>query len=127
MMKIAFTGGRNYNNKERVYQLMNTLSAILKDYSVIVGDATGLDSLVVEYCKEHNIEHTVYYANWKKYKQAAGPIRNKEMAELNPFMLIAFPGGKGTANMVSECQKRNITVYFAPEKSNSMVDINAPM
>ena len=35
-----------------------------------------------------------------KYGRAAGPIRNQKRLEEKPELVAAFPGGKGTADMV---------------------------
>ena len=45
-------------------------------------------------------------ADWAKYGPVAGPIRNQDMLDLHrPKMVIAFPGGKGTADMVKRAKK----------------------
>jgi hypothetical protein len=42
-------------------------------------------------------------ANWKVYGRAAGPIRNMKMLlEGKPDLVVAFPGGIGTADMVKK-------------------------
>jgi len=53
--------------------------------------------------KEKNIIECVYKANWNLHGKKAGPIRNKEMCHENQdATLVAFPGGKGTANCIQE-------------------------
>ena len=52
-----------------------------------------------------------YPANWKKHGRAAGPIRNKQMLEeAKPDLVIAFPGGAGTANMVKQAREAGVKV-----------------
>jgi hypothetical protein len=34
--------------------------------------------------------------------------------EAQPFCVIAFPGGKGTADMVNRAQKAGLPVYLIP-------------
>ena len=48
------------------------------------------------------VQHEVLIpAKWKLHGKAAGPIRNQLMlVEHKPDMVLAFPGGKGTANMI---------------------------
>jgi hypothetical protein len=38
-------------------------------------------------------------ADGKKHGRAAGPIRNQKMPEEKPELVVAFPGGRGTADM----------------------------
>ena len=40
-------------------------------------------------------------ADWKQYGRGAGPIRNREMLQYSePDIVVAFPGGAGTADMI---------------------------
>ena len=53
-------------------------------------------------------------ADWKRYGRGAGPARNQAMlVEFNPQLLVAFPGGKGTADMVRRAQKAGVRVEEA--------------
>ena len=56
-------------------------------------------------------------ADWKKHGKAAGPIRNQEMleAEGGIDLVIAFPGGTGTADMVRRAEKAKIEVLVVSE------------
>lgn len=113
MIKIlVVTGGRNFLNAEHV---IKTLDALKYDY-ISVGDCpTGVDFLVEQYCLERNIPHKIFVADWKKYGKLAGPIRNREMVKdayqrsIDNF-LLAFPGGKGTANCIKEAQNLHYTI-----------------
>lgn len=49
-------------------------------------------------------------ADWERNGRAAGPIRNRQMLDGKPDLVIAFPGGKGTADMVAEAKRRGIAV-----------------
>lgn len=56
-------------------------------------------------------------ADWAAYDRAAGPIRNARMiAEGKPDIVLAFPGGRGTANMVAQARKAGVRVIeIAPK------------
>ena len=50
-------------------------------------------------------------ANWDLHGKAAGPIRNRTMLNAHPnAIVVAFPGGRGTDNCISEAQARNMTI-----------------
>lgn len=52
-----------------------------------------------------------YPADWKRDGRGAGPIRNQRMIdEGKPHIVIAFPGGKGTADMVMRAEMAGIPV-----------------
>jgi hypothetical protein len=77
--------------------------------TILCGDAQGADLLGFRYASQHgmNVEH--YPADWSKYGNSAGPIRNRKMAE-RADALIAFWDGKssGTRDMIECAKKSNI-------------------
>jgi hypothetical protein len=75
---------------------------------IISGGARGADALAEQYGYVKGIHVAVVRANWEYYGRSAGPIRNVMMLKLKPDLVIAFPGGSGTANMVY-LAKRNET------------------
>lgn len=50
-------------------------------------------------------------AEWDRLGRKAGPIRNQRMLdEGKPALVIAFPGGTGTAGMVAIARKGRVPV-----------------
>jgi hypothetical protein len=81
------------------------------DIVIIEGDAPGADSAAADFAVVHFCQLETYPAQWSKYGAAAGPIRNKQMLdEGKPDLVVAFPGGKGTANMVRLAQEAGVEV-----------------
>lgn len=96
-MKVLICGGRAYDNREYLEDTLDNLEIS----EIIEGGATGADALAYNYAKSRNIKVTKFVANWKKYGRKAGMLRNKQMLEEGkPDLVIAFPGNKGTANMI---------------------------
>jgi hypothetical protein len=59
----------------------------------------------------HGVKCVSVYAAWHDYGKAAGPIRNKRMlTDFAPDIVVAFPGGKGTADMVRQAKEREVEV-----------------
>lgn len=81
------------------------------DIEIISGMASGVDSVAVDWatcnwCKWHE-----YPANWEEYGKRAGYIRNKQMLdEGKPDLVVAFPGGRGTAMMVKLARHAGVEV-----------------
>lgn len=118
---VLVCGGRNYNNKDKVYETLNELKRIHDNISqvmitkptfkIIQGGAKGADYLAHIWAKENKIQQEQYDADWKLYGKRAGPIRNELMITLgNPNLVVAFTGGEGTKNMISLANKYNIPV-----------------
>ena len=65
----------------------------------------------MQWAKEIDIPCWGFPADWNSYGKAAGPIRNKQMLdEGKPDVVIAFPGGTGTANMIMQATKAGVKV-----------------
>ena len=76
--------------------------------TIVHGGATGIDYLASEWAFRKNIRIEMYPAHWKLHGKAAGPMRNQKMIESNPDMVIAFPGGRGTADMVQRTKNAKV-------------------
>ena len=93
-MKILFTGGREYDNTEQVYKVLEEL-ARQTDYKfhIIVGDCRGLDTIVYDWAEIAKTEYSKitndqFEADWDRYGKRAGMLRNLTMIEENPDLVI---------------------------------------
>ena len=112
-MMVLVCGGRNLDRSlEEVERLHEILSSIHTKYNIIKiihGGATGADSAAGDWASMNQIRYEVFPAQWNKYNRSAGPIRNQQMLkEGNPDLVLAFPGGHGTAHMVKVAQTASI-------------------
>ena len=111
-MKLIIAGGRNFDNYK---QLCKACDNLLQDQNIIeiVSGAynKGADKLGEQYAAEKGFQLTKFPADWKRYKRAAGPKRNQQMANYADA-LIAFWDGKsrGTKNMIELAKQNNIEV-----------------
>lgn len=82
-----------------------------EDITIISGCAKGADQIGIDWAVINWCKLEEYPADWKKYGKAAGSIRNKQMLEEGkPDVVIAFPGGKGTAHMVKIAKEAGVKV-----------------
>lgn len=78
---------------------------------IISGMATGADSLAVEFAEHFRLKLHKFPADWARYRNGAGHIRNQQMIDEGlPKLGIAFPGGTGTADMLKRLKFEGITV-----------------
>lgn len=79
---------------------------------VIHGAASGVDEQAMIAAQAiPGVKHLPFQADWHTHRRAAGPIRNRRMIEEGkPDLVVAFPGGRGTANMVAQARKAGIDV-----------------
>lgn len=99
-MKILICGGRDFEDRDVFYKAMLDFMYD-KNVSIIHGAAKGADTLAADWARAFGHQAESYPANWDKYGKRAGYIRNVQMLnEGKPDLVIAFPGGKGTAMMI---------------------------
>ena len=110
-LRIIVCGGRAFRDCAFVDRTLDELHAKSPIRHLFHGNAAGVDSFAGYWAqrKPGVSEHAVP-AQWSKYGLRAGPIRNQKMLGNNPHLVIAFPGGKGTADMVSRARKAGVTV-----------------
>lgn len=83
----------------------------LYSVKIIAGGARGADTLAYDWAVVNWTKYQEFKADWNKHKKAAGPIRNQQMLdEGRPELVIAFPGGSGTADMVRRAKKAGVRV-----------------
>lgn len=135
-VKIIIAGPRDFNNQSFVFSALDMVFSKLtknqregnnpleiknlENIEIVEGGATGVDSLAKSYAINKNIKYKEFPADWNKHGRAAGPIRNKQMAEYSDA-LIAFRyvdnPSRGTKNMIRQAKESNlkiITVNIRP-------------
>lgn len=108
-MRILVCGGRDYDNVQMVEK---TLSAYRnQDLTIIEGGALGADRIAQNFAKQNKIKLETFQANWNLFGNRAGTIRNAQMLrEGKPDLVIAFAGGRGTADMCRKARSAGIEV-----------------
>ena len=81
------------------------------DTVIISGAGSGADTVATDWAVVNWVSFLEFSADWKKLGNAAGPIRNQQMIdEGKPDLVLAFPGGTGTADMVRRAKAAGIEV-----------------
>ncbi len=112
MTRVLVCGGRYYSDAARVEDILNEAHAKNPISVLIHGAATGADSLAAEWANLRGVEVISCPAQWILYDKAAGPIRNAYMlATHRPDLLIAFPGNRGTRDMVLRAKRAGVFVF----------------
>jgi hypothetical protein len=106
-MKLLVCGGRDYLDFKRIREEVQKINPD----TLVHGNADGADKIAGIVAENLGIKCEVYPANWKKFGPAAGPIRNQQMLDdAKPDLILAFPGGKGTADMIKRAERAGIKV-----------------
>ena len=111
-MKILITGSRFILDKDIIFKELDDIYRKYGIESIIHGGARGVDTIAGEWAKKNDILVQIFKANWNEYGNAAGPIRNIQMLDEKPDLVVAFPKGisRGTRHCIKHARKRNIHI-----------------
>ncbi|MHB1241735.1 MAG: DUF2493 domain-containing protein [Gammaproteobacteria bacterium] len=110
-MRVLACGGRDFADWALLCAELDALHAQTPFTCLIHGAAQGADEMAAKWANGKGIHVLAFPADWENLRRAAGPIRNKQMLdEGKPNLVVAFPGGRGTANMVRQALAAGLTV-----------------
>lgn len=112
--KFLVCGGRDYDNVDEMYAILDDYHARYTIGTIISGHAKGADQMAEMWADERGVKVELYPADWDTHGKTAGPIRNQEMLDFGkPDMVIAFPtkNSRGTWDMVRRTNKAGVKLY----------------
>jgi hypothetical protein len=109
LMTVLVCGGRDYTDRARLFRLLDFNRA--KIGMIVHGGAKGADTLAGNWCYERGVPMMLVPAEWARFGKKAGFIRNEKMLAIGrPDLVVAFPGGVGTAMMVQLAKQAGVRV-----------------
>lgn len=115
-MRVLVCGGRDYEDETRVGNVLDGIR-YPSIGEIIHGGAPGADTLANSYASINRLPVQIFRADWKRYGNRAGPIRNQRMLdEGKPDLVVAFPGGRGTADMVRRAKAAGVRVIEVEDR-----------
>jgi hypothetical protein len=112
--RVLVCGGRDFYDVSLVNRTLNAGHARSPVGVLIHGGARGADRLAGAWAEARGIPVEVFPvlpADWERLGPKAGPLRNARMLdEGRPDVVVAFPGGAGTADMVEQAKARGFNV-----------------
>jgi hypothetical protein len=121
------TGGRDYMLTEQDRRWLDQMLEE-QDFRILLhGAAKGADAGAAEWARSRGLCDAGCPAQWEEFRRRtgsagrAGPDRNRRIAHAcRPpvrAICLAFPGGRGTANMISFCRHERIPVLPSPSRA----------
>jgi hypothetical protein len=112
-MKLLVSGYRYFDDFDVIEEEILTILKDSKDsnHYIIHGGCNGVDKTAGMVARKHKYNEIVYPADWHKYGNSAGPIRNQQMIdEGRPDYALIFlsKDSKGTKDMLDRIDKTNI-------------------
>lgn len=113
-MRVLVCGGRDFSDKRALFNVLDGLGIRGEISEIITGGARGADELAEEWSRFRQVKRTVYPAKWNLLGRQAGIARNQQMLDKEePDLVVAFPGGRGTSNMISIAKQGKYEVMIA--------------
>ena len=111
-MKILICGDRHWTDETVIAE---TLFPYVMSYPTIIhGGARGADKLGETAAERFSLRTTNFRAQWSRYGNSAGVIRNREMIKAKPDLVLAFhndiENSKGTKDMIKIAKEAGIEV-----------------
>jgi hypothetical protein len=113
-VRIIVCGGRDFADVDHLRRVLADLNE-QQNISVLAhGGAAGADSEAGKWAQVMQKPCQVYRALWREEGKAAGPLRNQRMLDdFKPDAVVAFAGGRGTADMVGRAMLAGVRVIQA--------------
>ncbi len=115
-MRVLVCGGRDFASVgflwatlDRFHKLHGIRVLIDGASDDVTGPYVGADYWANQWALARDVDPIRFHADWTSQGRAAGPIRNQRMlVEGEPNALIAFKGGRGTADMMRKARAANL-------------------
>jgi hypothetical protein len=112
-MKVIIAGGRDIKSEAVVLEAIMR-AQVLDGFTiteVVSGGAKGVDRFGEQWALAVGLPVKWFHAEWEKHGTAAGPIRNRQMAEYAEALILVWDGkSRGSASMKREATKRGLKV-----------------
>ena len=114
-MRVLVCGGRKFNDTGLMIGVLDRLHTE-KSFTVLIhGNARGADTIADAWASGRGVRREPYdvpQGEWDELGKKAGPLRNQRMLdEGKPDLVVAFPGGAGTKDMVRRAVKAGVAIH----------------
>ena len=114
-MRVLVCGGRDFDDARLMNSVLDRLHTENFFTVLIHGNARGADRIADAWACRRGVPREPYgvpQGEWDELGKKAGPLRNQRMLdEGKPDMVVAFPGGGGTKDMVRRAAKAGVAIH----------------
>lgn len=116
---IMVTGSRDWLDKQYVWHILDGIVAREKAkdpdafFRLLHGGARGADEFAGAWANRRGITEEVIHAKWRTIGRNAGLIRNRQLIEMGPDIVVAFRlnGSHGTGHAIGLAQAAGIETF----------------
>ena len=108
-IRLIVAGSRNFSDYQMLKRKLDFYTQNHKTVEIVSGTAKGADQLGERYAQEKRYDVKRFPANWEKYGNQAGLIRNEQMAKYASHAVLFWDGvSRGTLSMAKLCKQYNL-------------------
>lgn len=116
-MKLIVAGSRTFDNQRLASEYIGNICLVEDCKEIVSGGANGADSIGELEALNRGIKVVKFLPDWDIHGKAAGPIRNRQMAEYADAALVFWDTkSKGSADMIKQMLKLHKPVLIVPFK-----------
>ena len=110
--RVAFTGGQDYNDHQRIWAALDKAHAKHPDMVLLHGGSPrGAERIAACWADARKVVQVVFKPDWTRHRNAAPFKRNDQMLEALPAGVLVFPGSGISANLADKARKIGIPVW----------------
>jgi len=118
-MKVIVAGSRSFDDQALMDKWIRRMKTIGIE-EIVSGHAKGADACGELVALNQDINLRLFPADWNQHGKAAGPIRNREMADYADMAIVFWDGkSPGSMNMIEVMMARKKPVMIVPFKEKT--------
>lgn len=107
--RVVVAGSRDFKDYDRLAAELDKFLKGKENVTIVSGTARGADRMGEQYAAEHGYKIDQFPAEWGKYHQGAGPIRNLQMVKTADAVVAFWDNeSSGTKNIIDCARQENI-------------------
>jgi YspA, cpYpsA-related SLOG family len=111
-VKIAFTGGLDFNDHRLIWDTLDKVRAKHPDMVLVHGGSPkGAERIAACWANNRKVPQIAFKPDWAHYAKAAPFKRNDQILDVLPIGVIVFPGSGISANLADKAKRLGIPVW----------------
>lgn len=116
-MRLVVGGSAHHAYHDLVAVELEKLNERRRITVVIHGGLGGVCASAEDWARRSGVHVVRYPPNWVRHGKAAEAVRNQFMlADARPDLVVAFPGGPHTLDLVRRALQAGLAVYEVPDR-----------
>ena len=110
--KIAFAGGIECNDHQRIWAALDRVRAKHPDMVLLHGGTPrGAEKIAACWADARKVPQIVFKPDWARHAKAVPFKRNDQLLEALPIGVVVFPGSGVTDNLADKARKLGIPLF----------------